>query len=438
MLVAQCRLGSAPSAAEWTAGLLPVNASDPHAERELRASYFERAVSAALYGSGTPRAATRSGRRWHRLSPAEAPPAEGVEVLAAELLLVPAPAHHTNAALAVHCRVTGSPFETLRSLTTLGSDGGDESAASRAWYTRLLGGDGTLAVDARRAFCASLVIPESELSDLYEGAPQRPPWKPNEQWLFHLASATDPRRFPVDPAAQDLAEIGSKPRLSASWEALVLRDGAAFLLDVRVADADFLSAAERYFRSVYLDTFLLGAVQRARLEQLADDLADLEDPTRSVEPLLALHREVSTFRNTYWWRHATPHGIGNALLHGYQEQHRLPERASEVFEELAEYSEQARIAEARRQSEAVARGNALIGLVTVVALPFSIALGVVQALVVPDWAVVLACALAVVTSLVLAWSPPGKAVLRPLRRITTAPDKTQLHQARSDASRSGQ
>ncbi|NED82487.1 hypothetical protein G3I76_20605, partial [Streptomyces sp. SID11233] len=52
-------------------------------------------------------------------------------------------------------------------------------------------------------------------------------WETRDQWLWRLASATPPRDFPPDP--EDRTLFAGRVRFSADWQALVLRDGAAFL-----------------------------------------------------------------------------------------------------------------------------------------------------------------------------------------------------------------
>jgi len=240
----------------------------------------------------------------------------------------------------------------------------------------LLGGLGLrLHSASKRMWTLALHVPAEEL-------PRRDwpddylDWPARDQWLWEVASATTIATYPPVPEARDeLVEVESV-RLSADWTALVLRDGVAF---VGNSPAKFLAVtAPVLIRTIYLDALLLGKVQSEWLARIAGDIAELGDPGSKPERLEEIERRLNYFRNVFWWQHLTPHGHANLLLRRYQSQHALPELASQIVSELADYSRQARTA-------AAARSNALLAALTLVGLPVATALGILQALGADRW-----------------------------------------------------
>ena len=86
-----------------------------------------------------------------------------------------------------------------------------------------------------------------------------------DQTLWQLAS--------LNPAPPDADDIRRPPviRLSASWRALVLRDGTSFAWCADEADP-FRQRAETLVSTVYTDVLLLAQLQRLVLTGLADQL----------------------------------------------------------------------------------------------------------------------------------------------------------------------
>jgi hypothetical protein len=168
---------------------------------------------------------------------------------------------------------------------------------------------------------------------------------------------------------------------------------------------------ELHFRSIYLDAFMLGEIQRQRLGEIADHLAGLGDPVRHPERLEELEHELAEFRNVYWWQHLGAQWHGSRLLRSYQRQHELPELYDQVVGELADYARSA-------QTAASQRTEALLGILTVFGLPFGLAVGILHALEIPDWewlVVSLAAATAVTVGLLL--TAPGRQLVRLWRAV---------------------
>jgi hypothetical protein len=222
-----------------------------------------------------------------------------------------------------------------------------------------------------------------------------------------LASATSPADYL--PAPEDRAQLlASLVRLSASWQALVLHDGAAFLgSGTDMSSAYRLSSAgEFHFRTVYLDALLFAQTQRLQLTRIADELAALADPIADPAPLLRLERQLTAFRNVYWWQHLGPQWHANQLLHAYQAKHGMTELFEQVMNELGDYSRKAHTA-------ATQRTEALVGVLAVVGLPLGAALERVHALDVRDpWWIALALALATLFITAILLTGAGRTLLR--------------------------
>jgi hypothetical protein len=353
---------------------------------EARRSHFNERTAKALYRT-----------RMHRPGPLEEAPA-AFETTGAELV--------AGRLLAVHGTVAADGLDVVDVLARLARvDGAAE------WYTALLAGAGRVSARTRRATTLVMATPEGAL-DRPLPSPEYDGWGAELQWLWLLATATPPAAYvPAEEMGDDLA--ASAVALSAGWRALVLRDGAAFLGEgpdmgtvYRLSDDP-----ELHFRSIYLDAFMLGEIQRQRLGEIADHLAGLGDPVRHPERLEELEHELAEFRNVYWWQHLGAQWHGSRLLRSYQRQHELPELYDQVVGELADYARSA-------QTAASQRTEALLGILTVFGLPFGLAVGILHALEIPDWewlVVSLAAATAVTVGLLL--TAPGRQLVRLWRAV---------------------
>jgi hypothetical protein len=376
---------------DWEPGPLPLEHDGTVATRDARRGYFNERAAHALYGPG----------RVHRLSPQRH---QGFEVHGVELLRVSDRRRTRNALLVVHANPAADGLELVQSLAQLADVG-----AARGWYDGLLDGAGRVGPDVRRAATLALVTParrpEAPLPSAEYGA-----WTPELEWLWLLASATPPDTYrPPAEWAKPLGE--SLIRLSEGWKALVLRDGAAFLGSGPDIGAVYrlFPDAELHFRSIYLDSLLLGHIQRLRLSQIADDLAALGDAVRYPDRLRELELELAEFRNVFWWQQLGPHWHGNELLQAYQRQHEIEKLFGQVIGELQDYSRQAQTAAAQRTA-------ALLGVLSVVGVPFGFAVGLTRAIGIEDWRwVALALLLAAAVSAAILTTHPGRTLIRPWR-----------------------
>lgn len=384
---------------EWHAGPLPVRGGETTATRDVRRHYFNERTSQALHGSGRV-------HLWADEHAFGAPPAD-FDVLGLELLRVHGRRQSRNALLAVHGRLTVDGLAVVSSLARLAQIG-PAGSSSRAWYDALLESFGRVEQNVRRAATVSLVVParppEAPLS-----SPEYEEWTPELQWLWLLASATPTEDYRPPPEYRQALSESLVP-LSAGWRALVLRDGAAFLGSGSDISAVYRlsSDPELHFRSIYLDSLLIGHVQRLQLSRIADDLAALGDPVRHPERLVELEQELTTFRNVFWWQQLGPHWHGNELLDAYQRQHQIPELLAEVVDGLDDYSRQTRTSAAQRTS-------ALLGVLTIVGLPASFAVGLMRALGIEElgW-ILISLVVAAAISAALFSTRTGRTLIRPL------------------------
>ena len=330
----------------------------------------------------------------------------GFEVAGIELLQVPASGERRNALLAVHGEIHADDLGAVETLTHVAQLGSGDSQA-RTFLDELLEGSGRVMSGLQRATTITLATPGSGSLAAPMPSPAYDAWSPDLQWLWLLASATLPSDYL--PAPEDGTRmLGSVIHLSANWKVLVLRDGAAYL----GSGADMSTAyrladdAELHFRTIYLDALLVAQSQRLQLTRIADELAALADPVSDPAPLLRLERELTAFRNVYWWQHLGPQWHANNLLSAYQAGHHITELFDQVSNELADYSRKAHTA-------ATQRTEALVGVLAVVGLPLGAALELVHALGVDNpWWIALALALAALVIAGILLTGAGRTLMR--------------------------
>lgn len=372
-------------------GPLPLQLPDGlEADAEARASYFAERVLPVLYGPGrTYRALREDIGRFT---------AEALELVSF------APGHQCFAAL--HLVWAGPDAEELvEALSTL-----CRPVARDHPLRQLLPRYGlTLSTSVRRARTLTFATSTAPWLPLAFGEGYDD-WTPQDRVLWSLASASSFTNFPPAPSAY-AQSFATRVVVSADWQALVLRDGWALVGTRSDAGKDdkYYRYAEIYARTIYLDTLLLGEIQRERIGRLADEFATLPDPTADPVALRALYRALASFRHRYWWQHVSGHGPSSQLLAAYHAQHRLPDLLNQVATELSQHAEQV-------QATAAQRTNAMLGAIAVVGLPLSGSLTAAQILGasgLADLGLALACALAI--SVAIITTAGGRQLLGALR-----------------------
>ncbi len=380
-----------------TEGPLPLRfsagARAASADRAARASYFNTHTAQVLYGpagagpgsstSGKPLAGrARRGHCW--LGP-EREDLLPTRVTAVEVLSYGAVGAGRAMVIAHLCLPTKDPLAELQELTMPRK----ASVSNRLLDLLECAGAGFPLAGVIepvggmvRPFAITLAVPQRGVPD----GPFGPsfPWDPLQQWLFAFASARTAGLFPADPEDNSLLE--GFVRLSQDWSAMVLRDGASFVGRRPATESPYLrDAADAYVRSIYLDAFLLGLIQRAEMDAIMERLAGLGDPLDRLPDLLALEEDVSRFRNTYWWQHLTSHGTGNRLLVEFQHQQAIPQLFEQVVRELDDYSRHATLRADRQEQRQLARVNVLLSVLTVLTVPMTLLQVMIDAHVSLSW-----------------------------------------------------
>ncbi|WP_159012034.1 hypothetical protein [Streptomyces sp. NRRL F-5123] len=379
------------------------------AGREVRLGYFEHRVAEALYG------AAERPVRWSRQVSGRI---GGTHVFAVEIVRMPSEFGDGGGLAVLHIRFGTDPLAELVGLTDLSAS--EHGSSNREAIEALLPVGTHVAKGFRRCWTlVHLTRSEGPWPEVMPAAYVA--WGARDQWLWLLASATSVARFPPDPEGHAESFRG-RVRFSADWQALVLRDGAAFL--GTTADpgdrGSFHRLARSHVHSIYLDAFLLGRLQAKALGDLAERVASIRAHRLDPSAIAALERRLIDLRGVLGTDHVTVRGKGNELLAAYREQHRLTESRARVVDDLAVCTRFVEASTARAV-------NAALGIVTVLGVPFSLVYGGTAVAVGSStgaflWATGISVLLA---GAALALIPPLRGMLRALRGSPRARPRTE-------------
>lgn len=327
----------------WEPGPLPIDLPDGRrVDARLRATYFQSLASDALYGSESP-----VTRRQHLVASGKGP--NHAVLTGAELLRIPHWGLRSDAPswlATLHFDLgTADPIEGLASLVHLEPDW-VQGIENRTCFEDHLGSDLRISAAWRRAISVSFMDPTSaQCHDRCVPAG----WDALTTWLWLGASAT-----PLDsfiPDTDDPALLAGLIYLSSAWRALVLRDGASFVVKTPNLEADMVRTLAAYVQTIYTDVYQLAILQQLSLEVFANQLSRIGSRFSKSEQLRALVNAVTEFRNVMWWEDVTQHGVANELLrriHGAKRTNDLFER---VTADLAAFHAQVEMQAAEEQSE---------------------------------------------------------------------------------------
>ena len=107
------------------------------------------------------------------------------------------------------------------------------------------------------------------------------------------------------------------------------------------------------WHSIFLDTFLVGLLQRAGLNSIRNDFALVASRRANVEELVAMERQFAEFKAAAWHHRITEMETVNSALRSYQKQHGLDDLLGEVSRDLSQFSSQLQAVSAERSSIAV-------------------------------------------------------------------------------------
>ncbi|MGW0553652.1 hypothetical protein ACWDZ6_05535 [Streptomyces sp. NPDC002926] len=391
----------------WKSGPLPLSHGGLRAEVGMRKFYFLPAVAEVLYGTPT------EPRRWHIQVNMNH---DGMTLVAVEVQRIDSATERQNGLVVLHLRVEQSAvldvaryFAGRPTAPAYALPGEDllRDVASIEWqgrtaypFAHLQSQDApyTLALVTPWRMPLPKVYPE--LANLN--------WSTVDEWLFTLASRTSLDDYPPHPESREEL-VGNALCISASWKALVLSRGAAFV-GLR-PDDPFHLVAELYVRTVYLDSLLFGIIQRDRLVELAHDAASALGSANVGMNLASLELRLATFRSSYWKQVLTTDHRANDLFSAFQRQHRMLERYDRVVTEINELNRLVQTQESRQI-------GAALGILTILGLPLGTALGILQVLGLRS-VISLATAFgsALFTAGAMLLTPYGRTVLRSFRTI---------------------
>ena len=334
-IVARVDWDAPPAGEDWTPGPLPLPIADSGAvtDRERRSTYFEARASRTLYGS----AGSERPRRHHLVPPRPVPLEAPLRIVALEHLR--ATEFGVGSLMVVHVEATDAadPATTAAAWTSTvrWKRDPDRRARVERAVSHLSGIATSLAPVAEEPFHIAFVPDGTAPADAELSREGHPP---PEQWRLVLATGAGGGEAPMTP--EQARSFGERIELSADWDALVLRNGAAFVGRPGRPTGFLTGPAPVHVRTVYLDTFLLGILQRLAAERIVGELSALDHPATAPRTVERLSDDLARFRNALWWQHLARHGIGTDLLLAYQRQHRLAEVVEQVRAELHDHGHQ--------------------------------------------------------------------------------------------------
>jgi hypothetical protein len=225
-------------------------------------------------------------------------------------------------------------------------------------------------------------------------------WSVEQQWMYYLIAADTPQDRVPDTDKDSLR--ATRLRLSRDWTGLVMRDGMALLATTPLASAPFHASARVYARSVYLDAFLLGLIQRDAARELDRRAARaMAEPAGITAALPAeLEQTLLSFRSRLWGAHITDRGgTVDEIVQAVQTQYRLPGLVAKLTGDLSDIARFMSAREARRREQV----SWMIGLVTAVFVVPSLVFSAAAVLAPPSPQVFGACVAISAAALGLLW-----------------------------------
>ncbi|MDO7883432.1 hypothetical protein [Antiquaquibacter soli] len=348
--------------------------------------------------------------RWHQSSPSlSLPPVAGVtKVKAVEVWRLPTTGPRPNGILIVHLSIDPDA-DVLRVINKVVNHNPSHGGAMRLWVDEIVDPWGRIVSSHRRAEHVSLVTSDSSTM------PDTPLVKVSKKIDGHnlwLASLEASGRY--GPDVTMMPNVGTYIPMSNRIRGLVGR-GAIALVGLLPDDGSSRGATgfdygglEFFAEGLYTDTLLFARLQRIMVGELRDELAEARNSGTGKQALWRLERRLVDFRRIYWRTDIAPQGSQDDFLRAYQAENAVPAQLAEVAAQLTEYS-----AQVQRTEQEIT--NALLGLVTVVALPISSAIAI--------WAgidertvcqLLIALGIAMALAAVLVATPAARSLLKPL------------------------
>lgn len=193
---------------------------------------------------------------------------------------------------------------------------------------------------------------------------------------------------PAEGELERLRDVGNLLEPTGDMTLILHHDGAGLVLvDTVDNDVDSFTAwfegkspedsvsaqVQWHLHTTLADCILLGLLQRAGLNSLADRVASAAAQKPDVETMLKMQDEFGRFKASVWWRHVSEEETVNLVLRAFQTRHGLSDLLEEVARDLGEYAAQV-------QALSAALSSAAVTILTLTLFPLTVIVALVAAL----------------------------------------------------------
>lgn len=304
--------------------------------------------------------------RWHRtLSGVPFPGRPQARFDAVEVLRLPGLAGVGDRGLcAVHVSAGEASVDEAEALIYAASNLNIRHGAPlRTELDRLLAGVGRLAQQSRRAHTVGFVVPRSRLSKPFKGAST-----PAEQWLYLLANQA---RIP--PSAEVLTEAAkSDIAVSEDYRARVTTFGISLVALKPATEQKNVAvheAVEFFARGLYTDLLLFGVSRTVLLRLLSTRTTTALMDTANAGAVEQMRSALLWFRRLYVRSDFAPQPPYDQMLRQFSAASELDNALERVQKDVDDLA-------TRLQARLSAQTNALLGLIAVIGLPFSLSVAI--------------------------------------------------------------
>jgi hypothetical protein len=242
----------------------------------------------------------------------------------------------------------------------------------RAWLSDQLPTGCTLSSAVREALSCVLVTAPRRLPRLMRGR-QYKFWTPEDQWMWKLYYSA--RYLPDPENLQDLRDLqihmSSFVKGLATFRGLILTGTTKD--PGRGTPRNFYDGTTYQLRTFYADAVALAYLQRIIVDAIGMSVSHTGRHEPRRQEVSRLERDLLAFRRGYWSATFGGSGDMNAILHACQRELGLPSELRRLIDDVGELSRQL-------QAAASETTNAILGLLTAVGLPVTIALAIWQGL----------------------------------------------------------
>jgi hypothetical protein len=242
----------------------------------------------------------------------------------------------------------------------------------RAWLNEQLPPGCTLSSAMREALSCILVTATHRLPRLMPYRRYRS-WTPEDQWMWRLYYSA--RYLPDPENLRDLRNL--QIHMSSSVKGLVSFRGLVLTGTTndpgRGKPRNFYDGTTYQLRTFYADAVALACLQRIIIDAIGIRVSQTGRREPRRQEVSRLERDLLSFRRGYWSATFGRRGDIDTILEACQRQLGLPTELDRLVNDVGEFSRQL-------QAFATETTNAILGLLTAVGLPATIALAIWQGL----------------------------------------------------------